>query len=35
VRSGMEFRESLRALAERADGVERILDLLGGKNFSQ
>ncbi len=35
VRSGTEFRESLRALAERAEGVERILDLLGGKNFSQ
>jgi hypothetical protein len=34
-RSGAEFRESLRALAERAEGVERILDLLGGKNFSQ
>ena len=32
VRSGAEFRESLRALAEKADGVERILDLLGGQN---
>jgi len=28
----MEFRDSLRALEEKADGVERILDLLGGKN---
>jgi hypothetical protein len=35
VRSGTEFRESLRALAERTEGVERILDLLGGRNFSQ
>jgi hypothetical protein len=35
VRSGTEFKESLRALADRAEGVERILDLLGGKNFSQ
>jgi hypothetical protein len=34
VRSGTEFRESLHALAERTEGVERILDLLGGKNFS-
>jgi len=32
VRSAAEFRESLRALTERADGVERILDLLGGQN---
>jgi hypothetical protein len=32
VRSAAEFRESLRALEERADGVERILDLLGGGN---
>lgn len=31
-RGGMEFRDSLRALEEKADGVERILDLLGGKN---
>ena len=30
-RSGAEFRESLRALAEKAEGVERILDLLGGQ----
>ncbi|HVA84567.1 MAG TPA: hypothetical protein VNF28_06665 [Candidatus Binataceae bacterium] len=35
VRSGTEFRESLRALAEKTESVERILDLLGGKNFSQ
>jgi hypothetical protein len=35
VRSGTEFKESLRALAEKAESVERILDLLGGKNFSQ
>jgi len=33
VRSGAELKESLHALAERAEGVERILDLLGGKNF--
>jgi hypothetical protein len=33
-RTGTEFRESLHALAEKAEGVERILDLLGGKNFS-
>lgn len=32
VRSATEFKESLRALTERADGVERILDLLGGRN---
>ena len=31
-RSGTEFRDSLRALEERADAVERILDLLGGGN---
>ncbi|MGH7913295.1 MAG: hypothetical protein ACREPW_01415 [Candidatus Binataceae bacterium] len=34
-RNGMEFRDSLRALAEAADGVERILDLLGGENLKQ
>jgi len=34
VRSGTEFKESLRALAEMAESLERILDLLGGKNFS-
>jgi hypothetical protein len=32
VRNGKELRESLRALEEKADGVERILDLLGGRN---
>jgi len=32
VRNGTELRESLRALEEKADGVERILDLLGGRN---
>jgi hypothetical protein len=31
VRSGAELRESLRALAERTDGMERILNLLGGE----
>jgi hypothetical protein len=31
-RSGTEFRDSLRALEEKADAVERILDLLGGGN---
>jgi len=31
VRSGTELRESLRALAERTDGMERILSLLGGE----
>jgi hypothetical protein len=31
-RSGPEFRDSLRALEEKADAVERILDLLGGGN---
>ena len=31
-RSGQEFRDSLRALEEKADAVERILDLLGGGN---
>ena len=30
-RSGAEFKETLRALAEKTDGVERILDLLGGQ----
>jgi len=35
VRSGTELRESLQALADTAQGVERILDLLGGKIFSQ
>jgi hypothetical protein len=32
VRSAAEFRESVRALEERADSVERILDLFGGEN---
>ena len=32
VRSAAEFRESVRALGERADSVERILDLFGGEN---
>lgn len=32
VRGPAEFREALRALKEKADGVERILDLLGGGN---
>jgi len=32
VRNGTELRESLRALEEKADSVERILDLLGGRN---
>jgi len=32
VRSAAEFSESLRALEERAAGVERILDLFGGQN---
>jgi hypothetical protein len=31
-RSGPEFRDSLRALEEKADAVERILDRLGGGN---
>ncbi len=31
-RSGTELRDSLRALEEKADAVERILDLLGGEN---
>jgi hypothetical protein len=30
VRDAAEFRESLRIVAERADGIERILELLGG-----
>jgi len=30
-RSGAEFKETLRALAEKTGGVERILDLLGGQ----
>jgi hypothetical protein len=34
-RNGTEFRDSLRALADSADGVERILDLLGGQNLKQ
>src|ERR1700719_3506643 len=33
VRSAGEFKDSLRKLAETADDVERILDLLGGRNF--
>jgi len=35
VRSAAEFEDSLRALADRADGVERILDLLGGGNLKR
>jgi hypothetical protein len=35
VRSGAELKDSLRALADRADGVERILDLLGGGNLKR
>ena len=35
VRSAGEFKDSLRTLAEKADDVERILDLLGGRNFKQ
>jgi hypothetical protein len=35
VRSAAEFKDSLRALADRADGVERILDLLGGGNLKR
>ena len=35
VRSGAEFRDSLRALADGAAGVERILGLLGGQNLKQ
>jgi len=31
VRSGAELKESLRALAEKTDGMERVLDLLGGE----
>jgi len=31
VRSGAELKESLRALAEKTDGMERLLDLLGGE----
>jgi hypothetical protein len=31
VRSAAEFQESLRALAERTEGMERILNLLGGE----
>ena len=31
-RSGTDFRDSLRALEEKADSVERILDRLGGGN---
>jgi hypothetical protein len=34
-RNGTEFRDSLRALADSADGVEQILDLLGGQNVKQ
>src|SRR5487761_2236078 len=30
VRSAAEFKDSLRMLAEKTDGVERILELLGG-----
>jgi hypothetical protein len=33
VHNAAEFRASLRALEERTDGVERILDLLGGRNL--
>ncbi len=32
VHSGTEFRDSLRVLKEKADDVERILELLGGRN---
>jgi hypothetical protein len=32
VRSSTDFRDSLRALEEKADSVERILDRLGGGN---
>ena len=32
VRSGAEFKRALHALAERTDGMERILNLLGGEN---
>ncbi|HEY2525433.1 MAG TPA: hypothetical protein VGI29_10270 [Candidatus Binataceae bacterium] len=32
VRSAAELQESLRALAERTDGMERILNLLGGES---
>ncbi|HVB82220.1 MAG TPA: hypothetical protein VNE82_19990 [Candidatus Binataceae bacterium] len=35
VRSAAEFRDSLRTLKEKADGVERILELLGGGNSTQ
>jgi hypothetical protein len=35
VRSAGEFKDSLRKLVEKADDVERILDLLGGGNFTQ
>jgi hypothetical protein len=35
VRSATEFQDSMRALADRADGVERILDLLGGGNLKR
>src|SRR6202047_2998568 len=34
-RNATEFRDSLRALADRADGVEQILVLLGGQNLKQ
>jgi hypothetical protein len=32
VRSSTDFRDSLRALEEKVDSVERILDRLGGGN---
>jgi hypothetical protein len=32
-RSGAEFRDSIDALARSASGLERILELLGGRNF--
>jgi hypothetical protein len=34
-RNGTEFKDSLRALADSADGVERILDSLCGQNLKQ
>jgi hypothetical protein len=34
-RNATEFRDSLRALTDSADGVEQILDLLGGQNLKQ
>jgi hypothetical protein len=35
VRNAAEFKDSLRALADRADDMERILDLLGGGNLKR